>query len=274
MTSRSTRPASRYLRWRASSNRNTKAAPSPEHSSGSEKARRSEVLRPRFLAPIGPARLFCLCVERAAASAEATVDRGLRWRLALAQRRDQLAVRADEVDGVAGLQSGVAAGAQADRPFRSSDRDDARLGGHIHHSQSIELAARRHEHSADHEGALPDPERPQHLQAHRGADEPGGCQVDDRSYVFEAEPLIHRSAQRPALNAHDNRHLGIGAQDLSSTIPVSMFFMSSLGHNRHSAGAFDTRRFQRLAHRRVAENHRHVEFGQRSTGSGCSRPAR
>jgi hypothetical protein len=40
-----------------------------------------------------------------------TVDRGQRWRLALAQRRDQLAVRADEVRGVAGFQSGVAAGA-------------------------------------------------------------------------------------------------------------------------------------------------------------------
>ena len=34
-----------------------------------------------------------------------------------------------------------------------------------------------------------------------------------------------------------------------------------MGHHSHSAGAIDARRFQRLAHRRVSENHRHIEFG-------------
>lgn len=135
-----------------------------------------------------------------------------RWRAvgaaALAQRLQQLAIRTHQVDGVAGPEPGVAAGMQLDGRVPTSDRDDPGLGGHFEHPQPVELAAGRHVHGADHEGPLPDRERAQHLQAHRGADEPGRRQVDGGSDVFEPEPLGHRIAQGAVIDAQHDRHVG------------------------------------------------------------------
>ena len=91
------------------------------------------VLRPSWRACLWPVQR----TRRGQCRRAFTVDRSRRWRLALAKRRDQLAVRTDEVDSVAGYQSGVAARAQALRPVRPNDGDDARLGRQFHHSQSI-----------------------------------------------------------------------------------------------------------------------------------------
>ena len=248
--------------------------------SGDSHSTRAQQLRPLTsrLGLLSPSRQSCLRPVRRTRRRQCrrtlTVDRGQRWRLALAQRRDQLAVRADEVDGVAGLQPGVAAGAQTYRPFRTSDRDDACLGGHLHHLQSVQLAALRYEHSADHERALPDPERPQHVQAHRGADEPWRRQRRRSNARFQNRTAD--SPRRPARGLERACTIGTlvsGPKISSSTIPVSMFTMSlgspppPRGRDRRApipaSGAWPRRR--RSPARRVRP---------RSTGTGCSRLAR
>ena len=159
---------------------------------------------------------------------------------------------------------------QLDRRVLAGDRDDAGLRGQLEHLQPVELAAGGHVHSADHEGALPDRKRPQHLQAHRGADEPRRGQLDGRPNVLEPEPLRHRGSQRAVVDPQHHRNIGPddlghhpGPQHLAQHDPGLDVDHVVLGQHRHRAGVVDAGRFQRLAQRRIAEDHRHLEFGRR-----------
>ena len=123
------------------------------------------------------------------------------------------------------------------------DRDDAGLRGQFEHPQPVELAARRHVHSADHEVALPDRKRPQHLQAHRGADEPRRGQFDGRANGVETEPLRHRAPQRTVVDAQHDRNVGPddlghhpGTQHLAQHDPGLDVDHVVPGQHRHRAG--------------------------------------
>ena len=116
-----------------------------------------------------------------------------------------------------------------------------------------------------------DREGAQHVQAHRGADEPRGGQRDGGTDVLESEPLRNRQAQRAVVYPEHHRDVGAAVdlghhprpQHLGQHDPGFDVDHVVTGQHRHRAGTVDACRLQRLNQRRVAEDHRHVECARR-----------
>ncbi len=110
-------------------------------------------------------------------------------------------------------------------------------------------------------------ERAQHLQPHRGANEPGRGQFDGGAHALEVKPLGNRASQLTVIDAQDKRDIAtIGfhrAQHFPQHDPGLDIDHVVLRQYRHRAGVGDASRFQRLRQRRVAEDDGHVQLGRR-----------
>ncbi len=161
----------------------------------------------------------------------------------------QFPVRTDEVDGVAGPKPRFAPWVQLDRCVLSGDHDDAGLGRHLLHRQPVEFTALGYMHCTDHERALRDRERAQHLQAHRGADEPRARPTrrwNGRSRKrTAAQPPSPARGRKPGAPGNVGAAVDLGhhsrPQHLGQHDPGFDVDHVVTGQHRHRAGAVDAR---------------------------------